>query len=73
MDSKSGKNPQKIEFPMGRTYGECIIAELSSVVMIDGVFSQTLHIKDKPKRLKKEEAIRYYTLKLKKMWELAND
>jgi len=54
-----------IETPNGRTYGECAHAELLSIRMIEGQFISTLHIKDKPKRLSREQAMHYYTQKLK--------
>lgn len=53
-----------IEPPNGRTYGECAHAEVLSIKMISGQFVSTLHIKDKPKRLSRQEALRYYTKKL---------
>lgn len=54
-----------VESPNGRTYGECAHAEVLSVRMIEGQFVSTLHIKDKPKRLSREQALRYYTQKLR--------
>ena len=53
-----------IESPNGRTYGECAHAEVLSIKMISGQFVSTLHIKDKPKRLSRHEALQYYTQKL---------
>lgn len=53
-----------IESPNGRTYGECAHAEVLSIRMISGQFVSTLHIKDKPKRLSRQEALQYYTKKL---------
>ena len=45
-------HPQiKTEVAKGRTYGECVMDEISSIKMIDGEFRTTLHIKEKPKRL----------------------
>ncbi|MDD2367965.1 MAG: hypothetical protein PHQ90_01605 [Sulfuricurvum sp.] len=58
----------KTEAAKGRTYGECVMDELTSVKMIEGVFMTTLHIKDKPKRLSRKEALKYYTHKLRVMW-----
>jgi hypothetical protein len=55
----------KTEPAKGRTYGECIMDEICSIQMIDGEFRTTLHIKEKPKRLSREEALIYYT---KKLW-----
>jgi hypothetical protein len=59
----------KIECSNGRKYGECCIAEQLSVKMVDGTFIQTLQIKDKPRPLKKDEALIYYTQKLRSIWE----
>ncbi len=51
----------KTEAPKGRTYGECIM----SIRMIDGEFRAIFHIKEKPKRLGREDALIYYTQKLR--------
>jgi hypothetical protein len=59
----------KTENAKGRTYGECIMDELLSIQMIDGEFRPTLHIKEKPKRLRREDALTYYTQKLRNVWE----
>ena len=59
----------KTETAKGRTYGECIMDEIMSIRMIDGEFRTTLHIKEKPKRLNREEALEYYTQKLRRIWE----
>lgn len=59
----------KTETAKGRTYGECIIDEIRSIRMIDGEFRATLHIKEKPKRLNRQEALAYYTRKLRTHWE----
>lgn len=59
----------KVEYSNGRKYGECCIAEQLSIKMVDGVFIQTLHIKDKPRPLQKNEALSYYTQKLRSIWE----
>lgn len=59
----------KTETAKGRTYGECIMDEIMSIRMIDGEFRTTLHIKEKPKRLNREEALEYYTQKLRIVWE----
>ena len=62
-------HPQiKTETAKGRTYGECIMDEIMSIRMIDGEFRTTLHIKEKPKRLSREEALEYYTQKLRNVW-----
>lgn len=58
----------KIEPAKGRTYGECVMDEIFSIRMIDGEFRTTLQIKEKPKRLKREEALIYYTQKLRNVW-----
>jgi hypothetical protein len=42
--------------------------EIASIKMINGEFRTTLHIKEKPKRLKREDALIYYTQKLKNVW-----
>ena len=63
-------HPQiKTEAAKGRTYGECVMDEIMSIRMIDGEFRTTLHIKEKPKRLSREEALEYYTQKLRTVWE----
>ncbi|ADR35412.1 hypothetical protein Sulku_2763 (plasmid) [Sulfuricurvum kujiense DSM 16994] len=59
----------KTEAAKGRTYGECVMDEMMSIRMIDGEFSTTLHIKEKPKRLGREDALIYYTQKLRGVWE----
>ncbi|ADR35239.1 DC-STAMP domain containing 1 (plasmid) [Sulfuricurvum kujiense DSM 16994] len=59
----------KTEGAKGRTYGECIVDEIRSIRMIDGEFRATLHIKEKPKRLNRQEALIYYTKKLRTHWE----
>ena len=59
----------RTEAPKGRTYGECVMDEIMSIRMIDGEFRTTLHIKEKPKRLSREEALEYYTQKLRTVWE----
>jgi hypothetical protein len=62
----------RIEYPCGRTYGECILEEMMSIRMINGDFYATLHIKDKPKRLRRDEALNYYTNKLRTIWDSLN-
>ena len=62
-------NNIRSEYPQGRTYGECILEEMMSIRMINGEFQTTLHIKDKPKRLRRDEALSYYTNKLRTIWE----
>jgi hypothetical protein len=58
----------KTEHAKGRTYGECVMVEIMSIQMIDGEFRTTLHIKEKPKRLNREDALIYYTRKLRNVW-----
>ncbi len=58
----------KTESAKGRTYGECVMDEIMSMKKIDGEFRITLHIKEKPKRLGREDALIYYTQKLRKVW-----
>lgn len=58
-----------IEHPRGRTYGECVYDEIMSIQMIEGKFITTLHIKDKPKRMNRADALNYYTLKLRRVWD----
>ena len=58
----------KVETAKGRTYRECVMDEIASIKMINGEFRTTLHIKEKPKRLKREDALIYYTQKLKNVW-----
>lgn len=60
---------QKTEASKGRKYGECCIAEIRSIKMVDGKFIQTVHITNKPNPLPRDEAIVYYTKKLKEVWE----
>ncbi|MDD5160806.1 MAG: hypothetical protein PHI47_12180 [Sulfuricurvum sp.] len=57
-----------VEYPRGRTYGECVYDEIMSIQMIEGKFISTLHIKDKPKRMKRSDALTYYTQKLRDVW-----
>lgn len=57
-----------VEYPQGRTYGECVYDELLSIRMIEGKFITTLQIKDKPKRMSRANALQYYTLKLRRVW-----
>lgn len=59
----------KTETAKGRTYGECVMDEIFSIKMIDGQFRTTLQIKEKPKRLGREDALIYYTRKLRMVWE----
>lgn len=42
--------------------------EIFSIRMIDGEFRATLHIREKPKRLNREDALVYYTQKLRSVW-----
>jgi hypothetical protein len=58
----------KTEPAKGRTYGECVMDEIMSIQMIDGEFRTTLHIKEKPKRLSRKDALIYYTQKLRTHW-----
>ena len=58
----------KIESYNGRTYGECIRDEIDSIRMIDGKFVTTLQIKKKPQRLSRDQALSYYTAKLRAYW-----
>ena len=58
-----------VQYPEGRTYGECVEDEKRSICMINGRFVPTIRIKDKPVRLSRTEALRYYTKKLRKVWE----
>ncbi|MDD5716820.1 MAG: hypothetical protein PHW64_03380 [Sulfuricurvum sp.] len=58
----------KIETAKGRTYGECIVDEIRSIRMIDGKFRATLQIREKPKRLNRQDALIYYTQKLRAHW-----
>lgn len=59
----------RTEASKGRTYGECIIDEILSVRMVDGEFIPTLRITNKPDRLRRDEAICYYTQKLRNVWK----
>lgn len=58
----------RTEGSKGRTYGECVVDEIMSIRMIDGEFRTTLRITNKPERLNREEAINYYTQKLRTVW-----
>lgn len=58
-----------VEYPRGRTYGECVYDEIMSIQMIEGKFITTVHIKDKPKRMNRTDALSYYTLKLRRVWD----
>jgi len=58
-----------VQYPEGRTYGECIEDEKRSIRMINGRFVPTIRILDKPFRLSRSEALVYYTKKLQKVWE----
>lgn len=58
----------RTEASKGRTYGECVMDEIMSIRMIDGEFRTTLRITNKPERLNREEAINYYTQKLRTVW-----
>ena len=58
----------KVETAKGRTYGECVMDEIASVKMINGEFRTALHIKEKPKRFKCQDALVYYTQKLSNVW-----
>lgn len=62
-----------IEKPNGRTYGECLYAEVKAIKMIDNVFVSTLYIHNKPKRLSRDKAALYYTHKLRLTWEKSID
>lgn len=50
------------------TYGEAHVAEQESLELVDGVFAQTIHIKDKAKQMSREDATRYYNTKFYKHW-----
>ncbi|MDD3596426.1 hypothetical protein [Sulfuricurvum sp.] len=65
----SSKRRPDVQFPEGRTFGECIEDEKRSIRMINGRFVPTIRIKDKPTRLKRSEALDYYKKKLQKVWE----
>lgn len=58
----------RTEAPKGRTYGECVMDEIMSIKMINGEFRTTLRITNKPDRLNRDEAISYYTNKLRNVW-----
>lgn len=58
----------KSEPAKGRTYGECVMDEIMSIQMIDGEFRTTVYIKEKPKRLNRQDALIYYTHKLRTIW-----
>lgn len=58
----------KTETPRGKTNGECVQAEIDSIRLINGKFVPTLQIINKPKRMPRQEALKYYTPKLKTVW-----
>ncbi len=58
-----------VEHSHGRTYGECVYDEILSIKMIEGKFISTVHIKDKPKRMNRSDALTYYTKKLRDVWD----
>lgn len=62
-----------IEKANGRTYGECLYAEVKAIKVIDNVFVSTLYIHNKPKRLSRDKAVLYYTHKLRLTWEKVID
>lgn len=66
---ETSKRALDIQYPEGRTYGECVEDEKRSIRMINGRFVPTIRIKDKPFRLSQAEALDYYTKKLQKVWE----
>jgi len=63
------KRRAEVQYPEGRTFGECIEDEKRSIRMINGRFVPTIRIKDKPARLRRSEALEYYKKKLQKVWE----
>lgn len=63
-----GDSDVKIEHPKGKTYGECIQAENNSIRLVDGIFCATLRIINKPKRMPREDALKYYSDKLREIW-----
>ncbi|MDD2367715.1 MAG: hypothetical protein PHQ90_00350 [Sulfuricurvum sp.] len=65
----SSKRRAEVQYPEGRTFGECIEDEKRSIRMINGRFVPTIRIKDKPTRLRRSEALDYYKKKLQKVWE----
>jgi len=44
------------------------LKKLPILPMIDGEFRTTLHIKEKPKRLCREDVLIYYTQKIRSIW-----
>jgi hypothetical protein len=58
----------KIEYPGGKTYGECLQAESDSIALVNGAFRSTLHILNKPKPMSRREAYQYYNRKLQRIW-----
>jgi hypothetical protein len=51
-----------------KTYGEAHIAEQHSMVLKNGEWTQTVHIQNKPKRLPRDKAGKYYNKKLFEYW-----
>lgn len=51
-----------------KTYGECLQAEAESIQMINGTFQITLQFTNKPKRMPRDKALKYYTQKLQMVW-----
>lgn len=68
MSSLSNRDVIKVETPRGKTYGECVQAEIDSIKLVNGKFVPTLQIINKPKRLPRQKALEYYTAKLKASW-----
>ncbi|MDQ7061856.1 MAG: hypothetical protein Q9M43_12340 [Sulfurimonas sp.] len=51
-----------------QTYGEACYIEKSSLYMVNGSWKKKIEIKNKPQRMKREDAARYYNAKLSEYW-----
>ena len=50
------------------TYGEAHVAEQLSITLEKGMWKKTLNIKDKPDRMSRKDAAKYYNKKLFDHW-----
>ena len=50
------------------TYGEAYTAEKNSIDLVDGKWVKTVHIENKPEPMSREDAVRYYNIKLFNFW-----
>ena len=50
------------------TYGEAHVAEMQSLTLVKGVWKKTLNILNKPEKMPKDKAAKYYNKKFYKYW-----